>query len=170
MQYYGFLDEENEHDIYTFRDFRAALMATGLADERRVRELEASRDDRLATALQTLPMTSKARVTDNVKAALRYAVGAAASIESAWDKTSNAADAVVWEAVGAVVAAERQWLEEGGGLPQKDRLEALRAAEDGDDRKALIARYRACKKEFLRAREEQIVRRVARMRGGGEEV
>jgi pyruvate/2-oxoacid:ferredoxin oxidoreductase alpha subunit len=170
MQYYGFLEDENEHDIYTFRDFRRALLATGLADEQRIREIEAHRDKRISGALESLPMTVRAQVTDNVKAALRYAVGAAVTIDSSMDKISNAADAVVWEAVGLVVAAERQWLEGRGGLAQRDLLEARIASEAGDARKALIARYRACKKEFLRAREEQIMHRVARMRGGGAEV
>ena len=164
-QYYGFLASGNANDIYTFRDFRGALLATGLADEERLLEVEREKDPKIAQSLDSLLLTAKAQVTDDVKAVLRYVMRACSSVAAGRGEVSNAADAVVWQAVGAVVEAERDWLEGQSDLGS-DRLEARAAARNGDERRALIARYRVAKKEFLLARGRQIAERVRRMSGG----
>lgn len=165
VQYYGFLAADNANDIYTFRDFRGALLATGLADEGRMVEIEREKDPKISGSLESLPLTAKAQVTEDVKAVLRYVMGACSSVAQGRGEVSNTADAVVWQAVGAVVEAEAEWLEGQSDLGA-DRLEARAAARAGDERRALIARYRVAKQEFLKARGRQIAERVRRMSGG----
>ena len=49
---------------------------------------------------------SLVQVPDEAKAALRYATGAASTLQAAAEKKSNAADAALWRGLAAVVAAE----------------------------------------------------------------
>ena len=56
LQYYGFIEERNESDVYTFVDAAGTLVDTGNADSVRAQEKE------VAAALQRVTLTATAQV------------------------------------------------------------------------------------------------------------
>eukprot|EP00892_Ulva_mutabilis_P005203 jgi/Ulvmu1/3054/UM015_0094.1 len=160
LQYYGFVGTAEEGgDVYTLHGMAAALRERAPAE--RWAEVEAAVARKALPAVNRIALTDKAQVGDEVKAVLRYLLGAAGSLEDAAEKVSNRADVVVWEFV--LKAARADQAENGlGGKGEAAALKAARKA--GQAREVVARRYNMRKAEFLQARIAQLERRVAKMR------
>lgn len=160
LQYYGFVEgADSDGDVYTLYNVASALRER--ADAARWERVEALSREGGLPSLESVTLTDKAQVPDEVKAALRYLLGAAGSLEDAAEKTSNRADAVVWEFVLEVARADRK----ANGLGGKGEEAALKAARKSGQAREVVARqYNVRKGKFLQARIEQLERRVVQMR------
>lgn len=160
LQYYGFVEAaDSDGDVYTLYGMAAALRER--AAPARWEEAEALSGTGGLPSLEGVTLTDKAQVADEVKVALRYLLGAAGSLEDAAEKTSNRADAVVWEFVLEVARADQQ----ANGLAGKGEGAALKAARKSGQAREVVARqYNVRKGQFLQARIKQLERRVAQMR------
>lgn len=161
LQYYGFVEaaDSGGADVCTLYGAAAALRARVPAE--RWEEVEGRVRAGTLPSLERVTLTDKAQVADEVKAALRYLLGVATSLEDAADKTSNRVDAPVWEFVLELARADQRE----SGLAGKGERAALKAARKGGrPREAVARQYNVQRGKCLQARIEQLERRVEKMR------
>lgn len=160
MQYYGFVEDGNANDVYTFADFGGLLARVFDLDGSRLEALSASGDAGFALALDRVTMNDKAQVQDEVKATLRYVLGLAPTLEAAREKVSNTIDGRMWAAV--LAAAELEYANMGRTLEEDER--ALRdVGRTATERQTVLLAYNIMKKRFLLERIAQLRTRVEKM-------
>lgn len=161
---YGFVVPALPGDRYTFGNFRTLLCEACEVAPERLAALDADTDAAVRGALGSVTLSELAQVEDGTKAALRFVLGLAESVQEGGEKVSNARDVRLWDAVLAVCRLE---LERLPSTLQRDKRE-LKAAGRlagrlGGEREVTALMYNVQKKTFLVERIANLELRISKM-------
>ena len=156
LQFYGFVDASvhaRANDVHKFADAAATLRQH--ADPARLQDV--------AESIEPLALTAEAQLSDEAKAALRYATGGCASLAEGGGGGARTADARMWQAVVALVrrdcAAFKRGPAEASGSGKKH------GKAQGEARRLLVQRYLEAKHEMLLACDERLQQRIEKLQG-----